>query len=107
MLRSRAIDWVLRGVLAVNLVILVLSFTPWFSGIGPELGVADRLLGSYRPGGWRADVAWMFVSTALIAIFALGGSDQSRSRKTTVILCRVWLVCFVVYLGYVLTHMFG
>ncbi|HKW12230.1 MAG TPA: hypothetical protein VJO33_17720 [Gemmatimonadaceae bacterium] len=110
-------EWILRGVLAVNFALLVLSFVPAFSGIGqPEPGVADRLWGNYRFDGWRADVVWMCVSTVICLlrvylVIVVRGPTWTRergSRRITSILCWVWLACFFfLYLPYTLMHMFG
>ena len=47
----RIVGWTLRGLLAMDFALFVLTFIPAFSGIGPEPGLADRLLGNYRFGG--------------------------------------------------------
>lgn len=103
----RETDWILRSVLVVNLAVLVLTCIPGFSGIGQVPGYADRLLGGFRLGGWRADVVWMCVSTCVIAAAAFPGPGIERPRRRTAILCRMWLPCFGAYLGYIVTHMFG
>ena len=103
----RATDWVLRGVLAVNFILLILSFIPTFSGIGSEPGLADRLWGNLRLAGWRADVVWMCVSTLLIFAGGLRWTRERGARRTTSILCWAWIPCFFGYLGYALVHMFG
>jgi hypothetical protein len=102
-----AADWTLRGILAVNFVLLVLTFVPAFSGIGPEPGLADRLWGNVRLGGWRADVAWMFVSSLFVFARGLRWPREPGARRATAILCWGWLPCFVVYLRYTVIHMFG
>ena len=106
-LKMTAADWALRGVLAVNVALLALSFVPAFSGIGPEPGLADRLWGNLRFGGWRADVVWMCGSTLLIFAGGLRWTRERGARRTTSVLCWLWLPCFVGYLGYALLHMFG
>jgi hypothetical protein len=114
-------DWILRGVVAVNFGLFVLSFVPAFSGIGqPEPGMADRLWGNFRFDGWRADIVWMSVSTAWVLcvcllraylVIVVGGPTWTRERgprRTTSILCWMWLACFFfLYLPYTLMHMFG
>ncbi len=104
---ASTIDWILRGVLTVDLALFVLTFVPAFSGIGPAPGLADRLWGSVRFGGWRADVVWMCGSTVLIVAGGLRGIGEHGPRRTTSVLCWSWLPCFVVYLGYIVVHMFG
>lgn len=100
-------DRALRSLLAVDLVLLVLTFIPAFSGIGQQPGLADRLWGGVRLGGWRADVVWMCGSSLLIVASGLPRRTIPGLRRTTVVLCRLWLPCFAIYLGYTLTHMFG
>src|SRR5262245_5005393 len=100
-------DRILGGVLVVNFTLFVLTFIPAFSGIGPgsEPGLADRLWGRIRFGGWRADVVWMCLSTVVVCV---GGLRSAQGPRTvTTILCRVWLVCFGFYFDYILVHMFG
>ena len=105
--RMGLVDWLLRALLVVNFTLFVLTFIPAFSGIGPKSGVADRWWGEYRFGGWRADVVWMLLSSVVIFVGALPWTAEPGARRTTSILCRYWLGCFAVYLGYVVIHMFG
>ena len=103
----RNLGRIIRIVLAVNFVLLILSFIPAFSGIGAKPGLADRLWGNYRLFGWRADVAWMSTSTIFIVV---GGIKWIRGRnadKTTAIVCLAWLACFFFYARYIVHHMFG
>ena len=100
-------DWVLRAVLALDFLLLVLAFVPAFSGIGPEPGLAERLWGNVRLGGWRADVVWMVGSSVFILAGALRGTTERGARRTTSLLCWAWLPLFVIYVGYTLIHMFG
>lgn len=99
--------WILRGLLAVDFVLFVLTFIPAFSGIGPEAGLADRLLGNYRFGGWRADIVWMCASSVLIIATGLPRIRENRSAKVTRIAWCLWLTCFPFYLFYIVLHMFG
>ncbi len=103
----RIFGWILRGLLAVDYVLFVLTFIPAFSGIGPEPGLADRLLGNYRFGGWRADVVWMCASSAFIIGTGFPWIKHNRSAKTTRISWFLWLACFPFYLFYIILHMFG
>lgn len=110
---TKTLGRVLCAVIAVNLVLFVLTlFVPAFSGIGEQSGLADRLWGDYRSGGWRADVVWVFVSTLAILILWLAyvgtTSDKcTREYKLVFASCAIWMGCFVVYAGYVLLHMMG
>jgi hypothetical protein len=103
----RIFGWILRGLLAVDFALFVLTFIPAFSGIGQEPGLADRLLGNYRFGGWRVDVAWMCASTVFIIALGLPWTRENRSAKITRIACFVWIACFPIYLFYIVIHMFG
>jgi hypothetical protein len=102
----RAIDWIIRGLLVVDGVLFILSFIPAFSGVGPEPGLADRIWG-HDSGGFRGDVVWMCLSTVVILVGGLRPTAEPGAERTTSNLCWAWLACFVVYLGYVVTHMFG
>jgi hypothetical protein len=103
----RIFGWILRGLLAVNFALFVLTFVPAFSRIGPEPGLADRLLGNYRFGGWRADVVWMCASSLLIIAAGLPWIMGNRSAKITRVAWFLWLACYPFYLFYTVIHMFG
>jgi hypothetical protein len=108
----RVLGCLLCLVIAINLVLFVLTFIPAFSGFGPQPGLADRLWGDYRFGGWRADVVWVYASSVAVFFFGLiyarsGSARQNQEYKFVVLLSAVWLACFVVYAGYVLIHMMG
>ena len=108
----KVLGWVLCSVIGVNFMFFVLTFVPAFSGIGPDPGLADRLWGSYRVGGWRADVVWVFASSAVLFFLAVAyassrSARRSRAYKLVVTASTVWLGCFVVYIRYILIHMMG
>ena len=44
-----------RSIIAFNLILIALSWSPWFEGTGAKIGAVDRLIGSFRLGGFRAD----------------------------------------------------
>jgi hypothetical protein len=108
----RVVGWFICAAIAVNFILFVLMFIPAFSGIGPEPGLADRIWGNYRLGGWRADVVWVVISTVAILMLGLAYAKSpsvkgSRAHKVVVTSCAVWLGCCVVYAGYVVIHMMG
>ena len=108
----KAVPWLIGVIIAVNFILFVLTFIPAFSGIGAGPGLADRLWGDYRFGGWRADIVWVVTSTAGILILALAYSQSTSAkgagaRKLVLATCAVWLVCFLAYARYVLMHMMG
>jgi len=103
----RALGFILRGLLGLNFALFLLTFIPAFSGIGPKTGLADRLWGDYRFAGWRADIVWVCTSTVFIFAAGLIWIKENRSAKLTIITYRLWLICFPIYLGYIVIHMFG
>jgi hypothetical protein len=103
----RIYGWILRSVLAVNFLLFVLTFIAAFSGIGREPGLADYLWGNYRFDGWRADVAWIFVSSVFIFTTGRSWIRKNRSEEITQTAWSIWKVCFPIYLFYIFIHMFG
>lgn len=106
--KMRAADWFVRGLLAFDAALLILTVVPPFSGIWSEPGLASRLLGDdrFRALGFRADVVWMFWSTVVICVAGLRPTVESGAERTTSNLCWKWLLCFFFYLYYVMVHMF-
>ena len=101
----KAIDWIICGLLAVNALLFVLTFIPAISGIGSQPGLFDRL---FRHGdGWRDDVVWMFFSSLGLILAGIQPITDRGPRRTMIILCRVWPFFFLLYMGYVVMHMFG
>ena len=103
----RTIGWILRSLLALNFALFVLTFIPAFSGIGPKPGLADRLWGNYTFGGWRADVVWASASTLFLFPAGLMWIRENRSARITISAYCLWLACFLIYLCYIVAHMFG
>ena len=99
--------WILRGLLAVNFALFILTFIPAFSGIGQNPGLADRLFGNYRFGGWRGDVVWMCSSSVLIVAAGVPLMRAGRPAKITKFAWCLWFACFPIYLVYIFLHMFG
>jgi hypothetical protein len=91
----RPADWILRFIVAVNVVILIVTFIP---------GLADRWWGDGQ-AGFRDDFVWMCASSIVLFVGALEPTVE-RSRRTTAILCRRWFFGFFIYLCYSVTHMF-
>src|SRR3974390_3006544 len=60
--------WVFRAVIALNFVHFALSFVPGFEATAGNPGIADKIFGELIIGTFRADFAWLIVST--IVIFA-------------------------------------
>jgi hypothetical protein len=105
-----ALDWILRGLLAINVALVVVTLMPESSGIRQ---LADRLWGNYRLDGWSADVVWVCASTPFVVIASIpfivvGGVIEIKERyfHKTAIFCVAWLACLPFYMGYMLLHAF-
>ena len=57
-----------RCIIGFNLVLIALSWSAWFEGTATRVGAVDHLFGSFRLGGFRADVVWLVLSTLAIAL---------------------------------------
>ena len=95
-------DSLLRGVASVNLVLVAVSWSRWFSGDAYHLGMVDRLLGWLRLCGFRIDVVWLVLTTAILGVAFLYFAPQSfRSREARInaafCLCAVVGFCLFVY----------
>lgn len=102
----RVIDFIVRGIMAINLAVLILTVIPTFPGMGPAPGLAERLWGTYRIGFWRIDVVWMCVSTIGILVGGLRPTVERGSERTTSNLALAWIPCFFLYICYIVMHMF-
>lgn len=93
---------VLRVVIALNFVLIILSFFPWFEGTEQKPGVADEIFGRYRLGGFRADFVWLTVSTVVI-FFCLRSilriSKTNTRMKLDLCLHIAWIVAFMVFVA--------
>src|SRR5271170_5742002 len=88
------LETVFRGVVIGNVLLVALSWWPWFEGTVATVGEVDRLLGPFRLGGFRPDVLWLTLSTFLIGLlfFAfLFNVRTSRSARINMCLCVVEL----------------
>jgi hypothetical protein len=96
-----AASFVVRCVIALNFVLFSFSFTAWFQGTEKIPGMADRLFGSYRFGGFRADFVWIVVSTVFIFFALLAFATSTRDARSVRInrwLCVAWIVACLIYL---------
>jgi hypothetical protein len=95
----------LRFVLSVNLLLIALSFTKWFSGDANHAGFADILFGSIRSGGFRVDFLYVLASGlfafVMLLVFA---SEKSRTQhaKFDAWLCTFSSLGTVTYVIYIL-----
>jgi hypothetical protein len=91
------IERLFRVIVAANLVLVALSWWPWFEGTAAKPGVVDHLLGALRLGGFRADFVWLVASTLLIffALFPFAfEARRSRSARVNALLCVAEILAF-------------
>jgi hypothetical protein len=97
---------IIRGVIAVNLIMVSLSWWPWFEGTATKPGEVDRLLSSVRLGGFRADFVWLMISTLFIFLavfFFLKDARRSGSARITTALCVLEILAFCSFVYRALT----
>lgn len=98
------LDQALRTTAIFNLALISLSFTKWFSGDPEGSGVADRLFGHIRLGGWRADVAWLLLSSCLLFFAFLYSLVEIRRTPARVNAALIFfaLLSFCAYIHHLL-----
>ena len=102
---NRGLRPFLTAVVGFNLLLIAVSFTAWFSGTEKSLGFADRVFGTARLGGFRADFAWLLLSSAVLflgLLFFIAGSRRSRIARVNAMLCLANVLAFVLYLYHAL-----
>jgi hypothetical protein len=91
-----------RFVVAIDLVLVVLSFLPGFEGSAGRIGVADKLFGRFGLGGFRIDFVWLATSTALLVLLlilhARTTSLHFLDRRLDRVLAVMVVVGFIVYM---------
>jgi hypothetical protein len=95
-----------RCIVGFNLVLIALSWSAWFEGTATRVGVVDHLFGSFRLGGFRADVVWLVLSTVAIAVAGLLSLLKVRNSQTAQInalLCAVEVLAFCSFVYRILT----
>ena len=103
--RLRITTFLVCLVVAFNLLLIGLRWSPWFAGTEQQIGCADRLFGAYRLGGFRADCVWLFFSTAILVIALCYFLLQARRRnaRIAVLLCVIDILAFCAYVYRILT----
>jgi len=99
----------LRGTIALNFLLFVLSWCPWFLGSEKHWSVSDQLFGSYRFAGFRADFVWMIASTIYIffaALFFLFQARTDPSVRLNLGLCMAEVLGFCLFIYGSLTFSF-
>jgi hypothetical protein len=95
-----------RLIIAFNLILIALSWSPLFEGTETKVGAVDHLLGAFRLGGFRADVIWLVVSTAgvfLALIVFLIEARRSRTARINALLCVTEILAFCSFIYRILT----
>jgi hypothetical protein len=99
--RNRGPKPVLSIVVGFNLLLIAVSFSGWFGGTERSLGVADRIFGKIRIGGFRADFVWLVTSTVALSVALLIFIVSARKDRAALInaaLCLAEVIAFVLYL---------
>lgn len=97
---------VLRGVVVLNLTIVAISWSRWFSGDANHLGMVDRLLGHLRLGGFRVDVVWLVLSTVTLGLaflYFISQSIRDREARINAAFCFFGVVAFCLFVYRALT----
>jgi hypothetical protein len=90
---------IVRIVLTVDVVLFALSFWPRYAGTADMPGLADDWFGNYRLDGFRADFAWLMLSTAAVAVaffYSLDEQKSDRRARVDVLLGGAWVIAFFV-----------
>jgi hypothetical protein len=89
-----------RSIVGFNLVLIALSWVPWFEGTATNAGAVDHLLGAFRFGGFRVDFVWLVLSTGVIALAGLSfliEAKSSRTARVNALLCAVEVLAFCAF----------
>ncbi|MBB5061428.1 phosphoglycerol transferase MdoB-like AlkP superfamily enzyme [Granulicella aggregans] len=95
-----------RCIIGFNLVRIALSWSAWFEGNATRVGAVDHLFGSFRLGGFRADVVWLVLSTlaiALAGLLSLLKVRNSQKARIDALLCAVEVLAFCSFVYRILT----
>lgn len=89
-----------RVALAMNFLRFLLSFIPSFEGTEHDAGSVEKLFGSFRIAGFRADFVWLLFSTPIIFLAAFYFLWEARKNRLALIdfaLCLLWVAAFAEY----------
>jgi hypothetical protein len=103
--RSRR-STVLRGLVVFNVALVATSWSRWFSGDADHVGMVDRVLGHLRLGGFRVDVVWLVLSTAMLglaSLYFLSQSIRDREARINVAFCFCGVIGFCLFVYRALT----
>jgi hypothetical protein len=89
-----------------DLSLIWLSWFSWFGGTEHHAGMADKLFGQMRFGGFRADIVWLCLSTGVL--FFIGGffllqARTSRNARISAALCVAEVLSFAMYMWHAVT----
>ena len=100
------IDFVLRAGVIVNLVLISLTWWPRFSGSENQVGLADQLFGQLRIGGFRIDLVWLVLSSAVLFFASVHFFNCTAERKPAFLngmFCVAGVLAFIAYIHKILT----
>ena len=100
------IDFLVRACVIVNLVLILLTWWPRFSGSENQAGLADQVFGQFRIGGFRIDLVWIVLSSAVLFFASFHFFNSSGERKATFlngVFCVAGVLAFIVYIHKILT----
>jgi hypothetical protein len=84
----------------MNFLRFLLSFIPSFEGTEHDAGSVEKLFGSFRIAGFRADFVWLLFSTPIIFLAAFYFLWEARKNRLALIdfaLCLLWVAAFAEY----------
>ncbi len=95
-----------RSVITFNLVLIALTWWPGFEGTETRVGAADHLFGWFRILGFRADFAWLILSTVFVLLALVPFLIKAREdhvARINALFCVVEILGFCAFLYRILT----
>ncbi len=97
---------ILRSVISLNLVLIALTWWPWFEGTGADVGAADHLFGWFRIFGFRFDFVWLVFSTGYVLVSLVRSLIQVEKdgvARINALLCVVEILAFCAFIHRILS----
>lgn len=97
---------IFRAVISFNLILIALTWWPWFEGTETRVGAADHLFGSFRILGFRADLIWLILSTVFVLVALVPFLVKAREdhvARINALLCVVEILGFCAFIYRILT----
>ena len=90
----------------LNILLVAVSWSRWFSGDAEHVGMVDRVLGQLRLGGFRVDVLWLGLTTVVLGLAFLNFVPLAlcnREARINAIFCLGGVVAFCLFVYRALT----